>query len=214
MSAVHAVASILKAHPLIAILRGVQPDEVLAVADVLLAEGFRAIEVPLNSPQPLLSIERLSRHVGADAAVGAGTVLTAAQADGAADAGAGLILAPNGDTEVIRRTVQRGLYAMPGVATPTEAFAALDAGAHALKLFPADVLGTASVKAWKAVLPAGTGMFVVGGIAADNLPAFKAAGVRGAGLGSSLYVPGMALDDLRVRAARLQAAWAQGGARA
>ena len=213
MSIAHAVTGILQESPLIAILRGVQPDEVLAVADVLLAGGFRAIEVPLNSPEPLLSIERLARHVGAEVAVGAGTVLSVAQADAAAEAGAGLILAPNCHTDVIRRAVQRGLYAMPGVATPTEAFAALDAGAHALKLFPADVLGTVSVKAWKAVLPSGTGMFVVGGIGADNLPAFKSAGARGAGLGSSLYVPGMALDDLRARASRLQTAWAQGSAK-
>jgi 2-dehydro-3-deoxyphosphogalactonate aldolase len=212
MSTVNAVASILQEAPLIAILRGVQPDEVLAVADVLLAAGFRGIEVPLNSPQPFLSIERLARHVGAGVAVGAGTVLTVAQADAAADAGAGLILAPNCNPAVIHGAVQRGLYSMPGVATPTEAFAALDAGAHAIKLFPADVLGTASVKAWKAVLPAGTGMFVVGGIGADNLASFRAAGAQGAGLGSSLYVPGLPLDELRVRASRLLAAWAPEGA--
>ena len=205
----NAAAAILKAHPLIAILRGIAPDEVLGVADILLAAGFRAIEVPLNSPQPFLSIERLAGHVAGDVAIGAGTVLTPDQVDAAASAGAGLILAPNCHTGVIRRTVGRGLYSMPGVATPTEAFAALDAGAHALKLFPADVLGTVSIKAWKAVLPMGVGLFAVGGIGADNLPSFRDAGVQGAGLGSSLYVPGMPLDELGRRARRLLTAWAE-----
>lgn len=203
------VAQTLATHPLIAILRGVTPDEVLAVADVLVEAGFRAIEVPLNSPQPLESIKRLSTHASPGVAIGAGTVLTVAQADAAADAGAGLILAPNCNPDVIRRTVQRGLFAMPGVATPTEAFAALEAGAHALKLFPADVLGTASVKAWRAVLPTGPGLYVVGGVGVDNLARFRAAGARGAGLGSSLYEPGLPLAELKLRANRLMAAWSQ-----
>jgi 2-dehydro-3-deoxyphosphogalactonate aldolase len=206
-----AVVSALQVCPLIAILRGVQPSEVLDVADVLIAAGFRVIEVPLNSPQPLKSIQLLTRHMAECVVVGAGTVLTADQADSAADAGATLILSPNCKTAVIHRTLERGLYAMPGVATPTEAFAALDAGAHALKMFPADSLGTASLKAWKAVLPAETGLFVVGGISADNLADYKIAGVKGAGLGTSLYVPGMALDELRVRSDRLQLAWAAQG---
>ena len=206
-------AAILQVYPLIAILRGVVPDEVLGVADVLLAAGFRAIEVPLNSPQPFLSIERLANHVTGDVAIGAGTVLTPDQVDAAAAAGSGLILAPNCNADVIRRTVERGLYSMPGVATPTEAFAALDAGAHALKLFPADVLGTASVKAWRAVLPTGVGLFAVGGIGADNLPSFRDAGAQGAGLGSSLYEPGIPLDELGARAQRLVAAWAETAAK-
>ena len=147
MNTALAVVSALQVCPLIAILRGVQPSEVLEVADVLIAAGFRVIEVPLNSPQPLKSIQLLTRHMAECVVVGAGTVLTADQADSAADAGATLILSPNCKTAVIHRTLERGLYAMPGVATPTEAFAALDAGAHALKMFPADSLGTASLKA-------------------------------------------------------------------
>ncbi len=202
-----ATARVLQAHPLIAILRGVAPDAVLAVADALLAAGFRAIEVPLNSPQPFLSIERLAKHAGGDATIGAGTVLTPDQVDSAASAGAGLILSPNCQAGVIRRTLERGLYSMPGVATPTEAFAALDAGAHALKLFPADVLGALSIKAWKAVLPKEAGLFAVGGIGADNLASFRLAGAQGAGLGSSLYLPGISLAELGQRASRLLAAW-------
>jgi 2-dehydro-3-deoxyphosphogalactonate aldolase len=197
----------LRRRPLIAILRGVRPDEVEGVADVLVETGFRAIEVPLNSPDPLASIETLARRFGDQVVVGAGTVLNVAAVARCASAGAKLILAPNRNVDVIRTACGLGLIAMPGVATPSEAFEALDAGAQTLKLFPADVLGTASLKAWNAVLPAQTPMFVVGGIAAGNLRAFREAGAAGAGLGSSLYTPGLALDELRRRAVNLLAAW-------
>jgi 2-dehydro-3-deoxyphosphogalactonate aldolase len=201
------VLEALQRRPLIAILRGVRPEEVEGVADVLVECGFRAIEVPLNSPEPLASIEALARRFGEQVVVGAGTVLNAPAVARCAAAGAKLILAPNRSADVIRTTRSLGLVAMPGVATPSEAFEALEAGAQTLKLFPADVLGTASLKAWKAVLPPETPMFVVGGIAAGNLRAFRDAGATGAGLGSSLYTPGVALDELRRRAVKLLAAW-------
>ncbi len=197
----------LLAHPLVAILRGVRPDEVLAVAEVLVEAGWRSIEVPLNSPEPFASIERLATRFGGEIVLGAGTVLRAEDVARCADAGARLVLAPNRDAAVIARARAAGLVAMPGVATPSEAFEALAAGAQALKLFPADVLGPASFKGWKAVLPTGVPMFAVGGIDAGNLPAFRDAGAAGAGLGSSLYAPGRALDDLRRRALAIAAAW-------
>jgi len=194
-------------HPLVAILRGVRPDEVLAVADVLVDSGFGAIEVPLNSPDPCASIALLAARYGQAVVIGAGTVLDAAAVQRCAHAGARLILAPNRNGDVIAATRAAGLVAMPGVATPSEAFDALAAGAQALKLFPADVLGAASFKGWRAVLPADLPLFAVGGVDAGNLRAFRDAGAAGAGLGSSLYAPGRALDDLRSRAGRLLAAW-------
>ena len=196
-------------HPLVAILRGVAPGEVLGVAEVLVECGWRAIEVPLNSPEPFDSIERLATRFGHQIVLGAGTVLGAADVQRCADAGARLVLAPNRDGAVIRAARAAGLVVMPGVATPSEAFEALAAGAQALKLFPADVLGTASFKGWKAVLPAGVPLFAVGGVDGGNLRAFREAGAAGAGLGSSLYAPGRALDDLRQRALGLAIAWSR-----
>ena len=197
----------LLANPVVAILRGVTPDTVLGVAQVLLDAGFRVIEVPLNSPSPLVSIEALAREFGAEVLVGAGTVLSPAQVDDVVAAGAGLVLSPNCHLPVIAHTLHHGALAMPGVATPSEAFAALAAGAQTLKLFPADVLGTASFKGWRAVLPKDTPMFGVGGIGVDNLASFRQAGAAGVGLGSSLYVPGIGLTELAQRARQLLAAW-------
>lgn len=206
----HPVLPMLHAHPLVAILRGVSPPEVLDVAAVLMEAGVRAIEVPLNSPDPFDSLQRLAKRYGADALIGAGTVLTVDDVDRVAHAGARLVLAPNFNPQVVRQALSQGLLAMPGVATATEAFGALAAGAHALKLFPADVLGVATVKAWRAVLPAHTDLFAVGGMDAGNLRAFKQAGVAGAGIGSALYRPGIALEDLRRRAVAALAAWREG----
>jgi 2-dehydro-3-deoxyphosphogalactonate aldolase len=174
---------------------------------VLLEAGFRVIEVPLNSPSPLASIEALAHEFGTELLVGAGTVLSPAQVDDVVAAGAGLVLSPNCHAPVIAQTLRHSVLAMPGVATPSEAFAALAAGAQTLKLFPADVLGTASFKGWRAVLPAGTPMFGVGGIGVDNLASFRQAGAAGVGLGSSLYVPGIALTELALCARQLLAAW-------
>jgi 2-dehydro-3-deoxyphosphogalactonate aldolase len=208
-------ATVRSLHPpLIPILRGITPDEVLGVADVLLDCGFGVIEVPLNSPQAEESVRRLARHVGPGVVVGAGTVLEAAQVERVADAGATLVLAPNLDAEVVRAALARGLQVMPGVATPTEAFAALRLGVALLKLFPADVLGPASVRAWRAVLPSGVALFAVGGVDEANLAAFRHAGVDGAGLGSALYRPGMVPERLRERARVLLAAWQGAGAHA
>lgn len=198
----------LRTHPLVAILRGVTPGTVVEVGQVLFDAGFRVIEVPLNSPQALHSIEKLRKAFEGRAMVGAGTVLSAEQVDDSALAGATLILSPNMNPRVIARTRERGLLSMPGVATPSEGFDALEAGAHALKMFPAEVLGTASIKAWRAVFPPSTAFFSVGGIGPHNLREFRLAGATGVGLGSSLFVPGMALDELGRRASDLQAAWA------
>lgn len=193
----------------VAILRGVTPDEVLAVADALIAGGIAVIEVPLNSPQAFDSIERLARTVGARTRIGAGTVLSAADVERAGDAGATLVLAPNFDAAVVQRTVQRGLFSMPGVATPSEGFAALAAGAHGLKLFPAEMLGPPVMKAWRAVFAPHTPMYAVGGIGEGNIAAFKAAGATGVGVGSSLYAAGVPPAELTRRARVLLQCWAQ-----
>ena len=192
---------------LIAILRGVTPDQVLPVAQALLHGGIHIIEVPLNSPDPLASIQRLAGSLGQQALVGAGTVLTAADVDRVADAGGRLVLAPNFDAAVVQRAKARGLSVVPGVATPTEGFAALAAGADGLKLFPAEMLGPPVLKAWRAVFPPGTPMLPVGGVGLHNLAAYKAAGAAGAGIGSSLYSPGVAPDELAQRAQALVQAW-------
>ena len=192
----------------IAILRGVTPTEVLGVGRALLDGGIRVIEVPLNSPQPFDSIERLVREFGSEALIGAGTVLSAADADRVADAGARLVLAPNFDAAVVARTKARGLLSMPGVGTPSEGFAALAAGADALKLFPGELLGPTVMKAWRSVFAPATPMFAVGGVGEHNLLAFKRAGATGAGIGSSLYAPGDEPTQLIDRARKLVALWA------
>lgn len=199
----------------IAILRGVQPQEVLAVAQALVAGGVRTIEVPLNSPQPLDSLRLLAawaREQAQPLRIGAGTVLSEAQVLDVAATGATLVLAPNFNAAVVRCAVQQGLLAMPGVATPSEGFAALAEGAHALKLFPAETLPPAAVKAWRAVFPAGAALFPVGGVGEHNLAAYRAAGAQGAGMGSSLYTPGVALATLQARARASVQAWGDDGA--
>lgn len=177
--------------PLIAILRGVRPDEVEAIGEELVAAGFTIVEVPLNSPDPLDSIARLSRSLAGRAVVGAGTVLRAEDVDAVAQSGGTLVISPNANPRVIAAAVDAGLVALPGIATPTEAFAALEAGAAALKLFPAEQATPAVLKAMRAVLPQGTRVLPVGGIAPDNMDSWLAAGAAGFGLGSSLFKPGM-----------------------
>jgi 2-dehydro-3-deoxyphosphogalactonate aldolase len=194
-------------HGVIAILRGVTPAEVLATARALLDGGIRVIEVPLNSPQPFDSIGRLAREFGAEALIGAGTVLGVADVDRVADAGARLVLSPNFDASVVRQTKARGLLSMPGVATPSEGFAALTAGADALKLFPAELLGPPVMKAWRSVFAPQTAMFAVGGVGESNLLAFKRVGASGTGIGSSLYAPGTPPELLIDRARRLVSLW-------
>jgi 2-dehydro-3-deoxyphosphogalactonate aldolase len=186
--------------PLIAILRGVQPDEVEDIGEELVAAGFTLIEVPMNSPDPLDSIARLAKRFAGRAQVGAGTVLDASTVEAVAGAGGTLVIAPNADPRVIGSAAERGLVPIPGISTPTEAFAALEAGAAALKLFPAEAYQPVVVKAMLAVLPVGTRILPVGGIAPDTMAPWRAAGAAGFGLGSALFKPGMQANEVRVRA--------------
>lgn len=197
----------LAQNGLIAILRGLQPQDAAAVGEVLYAAGFRVIEVPLNSPSPYESIATLRKTLPADCLIGAGTVLTAQQVQQVKDAGGQVIVMPHSDAKVLRAAKAAGLYLSPGVATPTEAFAALEEGADILKLFPAEQMSPAVVKAWLAVLPAGTVLAPVGGITPDNMQAFLDAGVKGFGLGSGLFKPGMTPEQVAVNAKAYVAAW-------
>lgn len=200
-------ARYLDEMPLIAILRGLRPEQAVEVGEALYEAGFRVIEVPLNSPEPFDSIARLVRHFGDRALVGAGTVLAAADCAALAATGARLAIAPNTDTEVIAAARAEGMMMIPGVATPSEAFAALKAGAGALKLFPADAVGIPGVKAWRAVLPPETRLIAVGGVDAGGMADWRAAGVMGFGIGSALFRPGMTTDDIRARATAFVAAF-------
>ena len=175
--------------PLVAILRGIRQDEVEAIGEVLVATGFTLIEVPLNSPQPFDSSKITAKAFGDRALNGAGTVLNTDDVQRVQAVGGRLIVAPNMNEEVIRATVDAGMVSSPGVFTPTEAFAAIAAGAHALKLFPAEAASPAVVKAQKAVLPKGIAMIVVGGVRIDNVADWLEAGADGFGLGSGLYKP-------------------------
>lgn len=193
--------------PLVAILRGLPPAHAVDVARALYDAGFRLIEVPLNSPEPLTSIAAIRAALPRDAVVGAGTVLTT---DAVADlqrAGGELVVMPHADTSVIRAGKAAGLLCVPGIATPTEAFAALEAGADALKLFPAEVLTPAAVRAMRAVLPKGVALLPVGGITPQGMRAYRDAGAAGFGLGSALYAPGMDLERVRVNAQAFVNAW-------
>lgn len=192
---------------LVAILRGVRPDEVEAVAGALFEAGFEAVEVPLNSPEPFRSIESVVRMAPAGALVGAGTVLDAAEVDRLAECGANLMVSPNVDAGVIARAQTRGLVTMPGVFTPTEALLAARAGASALKFFPASVLGPDGIKAIRAVLPQGLEAGAVGGVSEKDFSAYAAAGIRTFGLGSSLYRPGIAAGAVGERARAAVAAY-------
>jgi len=176
--------------PLVAIIRGVTPQDAEATAAAIFEGGIRIIEVPLNSPQPFDSIEIIAKSVGGRALVGAGTVLNTDDVQRVKSVGGRLIVAPNMNEEVIRAAVDAGMVSTPGVFTPTEAFAAIAAGAHALKLFPAEAASPAVVKAQKAVLPKNMPIIAVGGVRIDNVGAWLEAGTDGFGLGSGLYKPG------------------------
>lgn len=196
----------LAAMPLVAILRGVRPDECEAIGEALFAAGIALIEVPLNSPDPLDSIARLARRFAGRALVGAGTVLTVDEVTAVASVGGELIVSPHTQPRVIAAATARGLVALPGFATPGEAFAALEAGATALKLFPAEAASPAMLKAVLAVLPGGTRVLPVGGIDVATIAPWLDAGAAGFGLGSALYKAGRAAVEVGQRAAALVAA--------
>jgi 2-dehydro-3-deoxyphosphogalactonate aldolase len=199
-------AEALAKLPLIAILRGIESRDAVAIGEALNHAGWRLIEVPLNSPHPLESIEALT-HTFGDSLVGAGTVLTAAQVRDVHAAGGRLVVAPNFDALVVREAVRLGMVCLPGVATASEVFAALAAGASGLKLFPAEMIPPVAVKALRAVLDASVRLFPVGGITVANAPAYRAAGATGFGIGSDLFRPGMSAADVAQNAAR----WAASG---
>jgi 2-dehydro-3-deoxyphosphogalactonate aldolase len=192
---------------LIAILRGITPEETIAVSEALLSAGITMIEVPLNSPEPMLSIGAASRALQGRATIGAGTVLTAKDADAVADVGGTFVVSPDCNEAVIARTLARGMRSYPGIFSPTEAFRAIGAGAHALKFFPAEVLGPAGIKAIKAVLPAAIPLYAVGGANPENFDEFLAAGCTGFGIGSYLYKPGYTVDEVGKRATAVVAAY-------
>ncbi|MGG6462833.1 2-dehydro-3-deoxy-6-phosphogalactonate aldolase [Solilutibacter silvestris] len=193
--------------PLIAILRGITPDEALSHARALVEEGWDAIEIPTNSPGWNDSVARLAREFPRDICIGAGTVLTTAQVDALVDAGGTLVVTPNTRPSVIAHAVARGLHVAAGVATPSEAFDALDAGARMLKLFPASVYGPAMASALRSVLPPSVPLFAVGGITPDALPRYLAAGCAGAGIGGDLYKSGQSVERTRAQARAFRQAW-------
>ncbi len=192
---------------LVAILRGLKPDEAADIGQVVFEAGIEAIEVPLNSPDPFASIVMIRAALPPDALVGAGTVLTAADVDALHQAGGKLLVSPNIDAEVMRRAAIYGMVTMPGVFTPTEAFQAIRLGASVLKFFPASVLGPAGIAAMRAVLPAGTPVGAVGGVSDKDFSGYKTAGVSVFGLGSSLFKPGMGVAEVAARARAAASAW-------
>ena len=193
--------------PLVAILRGLSPADAPAVGAALFGAGFRLLEVPLNRAGALESIALLARMAPPGAIVGGGTMLTVADVDSVYAAGGRLMVSPNCNPAVISRAASLGMLCAPGVATPTEAFNALDAGAHALKIFPGEMVGYGGLKAIKTVMPAGTPLWPVGGVTPESIAPWLAAGATGFGIGGQLYSPGVAADELAKRAAAFVAAW-------
>jgi 2-dehydro-3-deoxyphosphogalactonate aldolase len=187
-------------RPLVAILRGVRPDEAEGIVDVLIENGMTAIEIPLNSPDPFRSIAIAVRHAPADILIGAGTVLTPEDVERLHDIGGRLMVSPNVDPEVIARARERGMVTMPGVFTATEALLAAKAGASALKFFPAGILGASGISAIRAVLPADLMIAAVGGISDKNFVEYTKTGIHAFGLGTSLYKPGMTAAEVATRA--------------
>lgn len=204
------IEAFLQRMPLIAILRGVTPEEVVGIGQALIDAGMVIIEVPLNSPRPLESIRKLQDAFGSDCLIGAGTVIEPAAVQRVAEAGGRLIVMPHSDPTVIRAAKAAGLICTPGVSTPTEGFAALANGADALKLFPADALGPNVLKALRSVFPPATRFMPVGGISPGTMQPFIDAGAAGFGLGSALYKPGMTAEQVGTTARAFTAAWTDG----
>ncbi|OYX43879.1 MAG: 2-dehydro-3-deoxy-6-phosphogalactonate aldolase [Rhodobacterales bacterium 32-67-9] len=192
---------------IVAILRGIRPDEAEAVTGALIAAGIPKVEVPLNSPEPFVSIERMARRFGDAALIGAGTVLSTADVRRVKEAGGALVVSPDCNPEVISATKAAGLLSYPGVMTPTDCFAALRAGADGLKIFPAELVGPAGLRALGAVLPPDTNVLAVGGVSAANMADWRAAGARGFGLGTALYRPGDNAAEVARKAAGIVAAY-------
>jgi 2-dehydro-3-deoxyphosphogalactonate aldolase len=192
---------------IIAILRGITPDEVTSVGDALYAAGIRIVEVPLNSPDPFMSIAKLAKHFGTRMVVGAGTVLSVQDVNQVKETGGTISVSPDCNPETIARALALGLDPLPGVFTPTEAFTAIRAGAQHLKLFPAEVASPQTVKAWRAVLPKHIQVHAVGGVTPSNMSEWLACGVSGFGIGSSLYKQGMNLSAVSQSATTLVKAW-------
>lgn len=201
------VLKTLESLPLVAILRGLTPDEAVDVGEALLAAGFTALEVPMNSPEPLVSVRRLRDALGDRAVVGAGTVLSPEAVRRVADAGGQIVISPNSDPLVIGATREAGLVSMPGFFTPSEAFAAINAGADVLKLFPAEIAGVAGLKAVKAVLPPRLPVYAVGGADPDSVATWRSAGAAGFGVGSAIYKAGRSAAETGQRAAAFVEAW-------
>jgi 2-dehydro-3-deoxyphosphogalactonate aldolase len=197
--------------PLIAILRGVTPSEVVAIADAVVAGGIRTIEIPLNSPQPLASIERAADALSDQAVIGAGTVLSATEVAEVAEAGGRIIVSPNMNAQVIEATKALDLVSAPGVMTPSEAFGALAAGADILKLFPGETFTLPIIRAFSAVLPKTSTLVLVGGVTPETIGAFSGSPIAGFGVGSSLYKPGMSPDEVKDRAQRFEQAMRKAG---
>ncbi len=193
--------------PLVAILRGLEPERAVEVGTALVEAGFDILEVPMNSPEPLRSIEAMMGVLGDKALIGAGTVLDTRQVDALADLGARLVVSPNCNVQVIVRTSARGMVSFPGVLTPSEMFTALEAGATGLKIFPAELMAPPILKAVRAVLPPAVPVYVVGGINAANMAEYIAAGASGFGIGGSLFKPGKPVEDIARDAVALVAAY-------
>ncbi|HXU99072.1 MAG TPA: 2-dehydro-3-deoxy-6-phosphogalactonate aldolase [Caulobacteraceae bacterium] len=208
MGAAERWRELLAGLPLVAVLRGVVPDEAADIAEALFDAGWRCVEVTLSSPQPLAGIAAIRARMGDKMVVGAGTVLTPAEVGEVAAAGAELIVSPNVDPAVIAQTKAAGLISLPGVFTPSEAFATLAAGAHGLKLFPAEAASPVALKALLAVLPPEAAVLPVGGIEPASMAPWRAAGAAGFGIGGALFRPGRTASDVAARAAAFAAPWA------